>query len=90
MDNQNIEVNTLADVDLSDMKIPGAVVYFDTKDHPRTFVARIWEMTKGKPTNIIITRTTLEDIREEMRAAGFNGPMPRAECDDPVIVETWI
>ena len=86
----SIEVESMKDVDFSDMTAPGVVIYFDTADFPRTFVARLWEFAKGKPTNTIIIRNSLAEIKEDLTAAGFNLLAPRSEHDDPVIVETWL
>ena len=57
-------------------------------DFPDAFVARVWDGKGAKPTNVLMRRSTIQDIREDIRAAGFMTVFRRA--DDPHIVETWM
>ena len=83
-------VDSLTQVDFSEIQIPMAVIYEKPKDHPGEYVCRIWEGVGCHPTNTAITRSSLEGIQEDIKAAGFQTRFPRAEDDDPVIVETWM
>lgn len=83
-------VESMKLVDFSDMKLPMVVVYDHPADYPDAYVARIWEMKGNLPTNTLIKKETLHEIREDIRSVGFMHYIQRAEEDDPVIVEAWI
>ena len=83
-------VESLKEVDLSNLKIPMAVIYDAPKDFPDLILCRIWEGAGCHPTRIAMQKGTLEEMREAIMAAGFSIRFPRAEGDDPVIVETWM
>lgn len=83
-------VSSLMDLDLSDIKMPMAVVYDSPKDFHDMYLCRIWEGAGCHPTNAAIQRATLAEIREDILAAGFQMMIPRSEKDDPVILETWM
>lgn len=88
----NIIVDSMAHVYFSKLKFPTIVVYENPYDYPDDYVARVWETVwpKPKPMNIAITRNSLKEIREDIMAAGFGIRIPRADDDDPHIVETWM
>lgn len=85
-------VDSMIQVDFSEMKFPIITVYEKPLDYPDDYVARVWEIqgSRPKPTNIAITRNSIQEIREDIMAAGFGIRIPRAEDDDPHIVETWM
>ena len=83
-------VNSLKDVDLSRIKMPMAVIYDGPKDYPEMYLCRIWEGAGCHPTNTAMQKASLEEMREDIQAAGFLTRFPRAAGDDPVIVETWM
>ena len=84
-------VEHLGQVDYSEMMVPMAVIYKNTKDVPGEYVVRLWEGAKGKPTNIEVMTGTLNEARKAIAKSGrMDFCIPRAECDDPVIVETWM
>lgn len=83
-------VESLKEVDLSYLKIPMAVIYDSPKDFPDMILCRIWEGAGCHPTRIAMQKGSLEEMREAIMAAGFSIRFPRAEGDDPVIVETWM
>lgn len=60
-----------------------------TSDHPGMFLIRLW-LTLPKPvmTNCLIRANSLKEIRE-LLPDGLTR-LPRAENDDPNIIETWI
>lgn len=83
-------IESLKDVDLSDIKIPMAVIYDHPRDFPDMYLCRIWEGAGCHPTNIALQKSSPEKLREDILAAGFNVRFPREMGDDPVILETWI
>ena len=83
-------VNSFLEVDMSEMRVPGIVVYKNPEDFPGVFVARLFEMAAGNPTTILIKRDTLEKIRKDVDAAGFTTQLKRSENDAKSIVETWL
>lgn len=80
----------MAQVDLSGLKQPLVTIYESPADFPGVCVARIWEGPGPKPTDTVTVRNTLEELREDIMAAGFRVCFPRAAGDDPAIVETWM
>lgn len=76
--------------DFSRLQIPIAVIYDSPRDFPGMYLCRIREGAGCHPTDTCIGRASLEDTREDIRAAGFALRFPRAEGDDPVIVESWM
>lgn len=83
-------VDSLKDVDLSRIKMPMAVIYNGPKDFPEMYLCRIWEGAGGHPTSTAMQKFSLEEMREDIQAAGFLIRFPRAKGDDPVIIETWM
>lgn len=87
---ENKIVESLCQVDLSELAFPLATIYEKPLDFPDAFVARIWDGKGAKPTDTMIKRDSLQEIREDIVAAGFITSFIRAEDDDPCIVETWM
>ena len=83
-------MESLRQVDFSDLSFPAIVVYKNPKDYPDAYVARVWEGARNLPTNTLIKRETLQEIRKDIKAAGFTTRLTRTEGEDPVIVETWL
>lgn len=83
-------VESLLQVDFSGIQIPMAVIYDNPQDHPGMYVCRIWEGVGCHPTDTAIKKASLEELQEDIQAAGFTMRFPRAEDDDPVILETWM
>lgn len=83
-------VDSLTQVDFSGIQMPMAVIYEKPKDHPGMYVCRIWEGVGCHPTDTAIKKASLEELQEDIQAAGFTMRFPRAEDDDPVILETWM
>lgn len=81
---------SLRQVDFSGLEFPLITIYEKPLDFPDDFVARVWDGKGPKPTNTMIKRFTLQEIREDIRAAGFETKFIRADDDDPHIVETWM
>lgn len=90
---KTIVVPSIGNVDFSEMIMPMITVYDHPKDYPDTYVARIWEIGKaGKngPTNIAVTRSSLQELRDDIVKNGFVVGFARDVQDDFHIVESWI
>ena len=87
---ENKITESLCRVDFSELVFPLVTIYEKPLDFPDDFVARVWDGKGPKPTNIMIKKSTIQEIREDIRAAGFTERIVRAEDDDPHIVETWM
>ena len=83
-------MESMRQVDFSDLRFPLIAVYKKPKDYPDAYVARVWEGARNLPTNTLIKRETLQEIRNDIKAAGFTIRLEPAEGEDPVIVETWL
>lgn len=83
------EVRSFTEVDTSKLKQPIICVFNRPLDYPEKCIARIFEGTK--PTNTVITRETVEEIREDIKKA-FPSMLPFARCkeDHKSVVESWI
>lgn len=83
------EVKSFSEVDTSELKQPIICVYRRPEDYPDKCVARIFDGTK--PTNTVITRETVEEIREDITKS-FPDKIPFARCkeDHKSVVESWI
>ena len=83
------EVKSFADVDTSELKHPIICVFNRPDDYPDKCVARLFE--GAAPTNIIITRNTVEEIREDITKR-FPAMLPfgRNREDHKSVVESWI
>ncbi|WP_439891569.1 hypothetical protein ACS7SF_02715 [Ralstonia sp. 25C] len=63
-------------------------VYERPKEYPQGFLARRWIVTDiAMATETYYTAPTLSQVRECLPGGLFC--QPRAELDDPAIVETW-
>ena len=87
---RNKVADSMAQVDLSGLKQPLVTIYKSPADFQGVYGARIWEGTGPKPTDTVVIRDTLEELRKDIMAAGFTECFPRAAGDDPHIVETYI
>ena len=86
----NKRVESMSQVDFSDLKCHLITIYEKPLDFPNAFVARGWDGVWPRATNTIIMRFSLEECREDIQAAGFLVQFPRAEGDEPHVVETWM
>jgi len=81
-------VESLADIDLSDMKLPMFTLYDHPKDFPTKIVARLWEGTVSRPTNAALLFDTLEQAREMFE--GRYAWLERGPADDPCIIGVYL
>lgn len=86
---KTVLVPSVQNIDFSDMVLPGIVVYDHPEDFPDSYIARVWEFKTNRPTNVAISNTDLNAIRDQARLAGFT-PFPRHPEDDPCIMEVWL
>ena len=93
--NLNFEETVIADsflnVDASELLLPAVVIYKHPDDMPQyKYVCRLREIAKDLPTNIVITRNSLEECRNDiMSAFPYMTVFPRDKTDLPNVVETW-
>lgn len=80
----------MSQVDFSCLQMPMITIYEKPADFPNVFIARVWDGAGPKATNIITIRFSLQEIREDIQAAGLGVVFPRADGDEPHIVETWV
>lgn len=83
------EIRSFEEVDISELRQPIICVYRYPEDYRNKCVARIFDGVR--PTNIVITRNTVEQIREDIKKC-FPAMLPFARCkeDCKSIVESWI
>lgn len=82
----NKQVDTFYQVDFSDLNFPMIVVFFNPKDIPDKYVARVFDLDKATDTMTI--RDTLEGIRETIPNRFFR--IDRSPEDHPSVVEVWM
>lgn len=75
------------------MKIEVLAIYtvFDhPDDYPDVFIARKWLVFHGVavPTQEVVTGPTLQSVRDQIPAGLIC--FPRADEDEPTIVESWL
>lgn len=83
-------VESMREVDFSGMQMPVIVVYDSPRDFPGICMCRVWEGAVNRPTNVVMKKRSVKEMRSDIRAAGFTVRFPRVEGDDPVIVESWL
>lgn len=84
----DVIVNSLREVDFTGMKMPIITIYEKPIDYPDGYIARVFELEK--PTNTLIHKSSLEECRADIKAAGFKICVPRSENDVLSVVESWI
>lgn len=83
------EVKSFTEIDTSELKQPIICVFNKPDDYQDKYAARLFEGTA--PTNIIITRNTVEEIREDItRRFPAMLPFARSKEDHKSVVESWI
>jgi len=82
-----MQIANFAELDLSKIELPIITVYFNTKDFPGKYVARLFEAPL--PTKYHVVADSLEEVRKSIPYGRFSR-LDRSEVDDPVIVEIWI
>lgn len=72
--------------------LPIWTIYDHPKDHPDSFVARLWIVELDAKliiaTSDMFVASTLEELRS-LLPPGLNR-IPRYASDDPIIIEAWL
>ena len=87
-DNLDIAAGSIKEIDFSGLQFPYIVVYQNPDDYPEYYIGRVYDT--NKPTNVIITRNTLEELQEDISSYPGAFFIYRTEDDDSVIVGKWI
>lgn len=66
--------------------IPVIIVTANQDDHPRRYVARLWDMSVPTSTQYMVLEDTLEDLRKAIPAEMSRLPA----APDDSIVEAWL
>ena len=86
---QTIIAGSFLEVNVSDLQCPIVAVYVNPKDYPGYCVARIFDM--DKPTNVILVKDTLDEIRLDIRLAFPKMESFRRAWNDVLcIAESWM
>lgn len=80
--------DSIAEVDLRDLRMPIIVVYKHPEDYPDKYVARIFDITR--PTDTVIVKDSLQELQRDISKGTVKGFIVRDEKDDPCIVGSWI
>lgn len=76
-------VESIRQVDMSDLKVPIVVVYDQPVDYPSNFVARVFD--SYNPTNVVMLYTDLKKLTEDMYDAGLIFVPPVAEDPECIL-----
>lgn len=68
----NKMVESMTQVDLSEIKMPMAVIYDSPKDFPGMYLCRIWEGEGCHPTNTAMQKNSLDEIKRKWRISQWN------------------
>lgn len=81
---------SMAQVDTSGIRFPMVAIYEKPRDYPDAYVGRIWDAIGPEATTVIVKRTTLDELREDLRRSGYMTRIMRDEKDEPHVVESWM
>ena len=82
------EVDSLKNIDYSELIVPLVVLFDCPVDYPDDIVARVFNL--DNPTNMFVRYETIDDARKDAVEAGFSRLIPRDEKDPPYIIETYM
>lgn len=88
----SVQYEHVCEIDISDMKAPIGVVFYNTMDFPGKFVIRMMDMLGNggvAVTNAVVVKDTLQECRQELKLC-FAYSIQRNYQDDSCIVETWM
>lgn len=85
------EIGSFLQVDFSDIRLPGIVLYDHPKDMPDKYVARIWDFSIPDATDTYMAAERIETLHDAIKTA-LPGMlfMKRGEDDDPVIMGVYV
>ena len=81
-------VNSIQQIDLSDLKIPVAAVYNKPPDYPDKCVARIFDL--DKPTNAVVIKDELESLMNDIKDNTNLTFLQRGAEDVESLVGVWM
>ena len=81
-------VNSIQQIDLSDLKIPVAAVYNKPLDYPDKCVARIFDL--DKPTNAVVIKDELESLMNDIKDNTNLTFLQRGAEDVESLVGVWM
>lgn len=80
-------VSHFSEVDMSEMTYPLITIFFNPKDMPNKYIARLFDMQS--PTNIVVIGDSIDDIRKTIPKDRFI-LIPRKDNDHESVVEVWM
>lgn len=84
---KEIVLDSIVEADMSDLRLPVIAVYKHPDDYPDKYVARIFDT--DKPTNAIVLRDSLIEIKRDIEKTGMTFLMRGAE-DEPALVGAYV
>lgn len=84
----DIRVESIGQVDLSDLAVPVAAVHVNSIEYPEKVVARIFDI--DKPTNVVIVKNSLEEIQKDIQENTTMVFIPRGTEDVESLVGVWM
>lgn len=84
----DIRVESIGQVDLSDLAVPVAAVHVNCLEYPRKTIVRIFDM--DKPTNVVIVKDTLEEIQKDIQKNTTMVFIQRGADDVESLVGVWV
>ena len=81
-------VNSIQQIDLSDLKIPVAAVHNKPLDYPDKCVARIFDL--DKPTNTVVVKDDLESLMNDIKSNTNLTFLQRGAEDVESLVGVWM
>lgn len=81
-------VDSIKNVDLSDLKFPTIAIYEHPRDYPEYYVAIVFDM--DKPTDTIILKDTLAAVQEDIKNHTTMIFFSRGAEDDKCVVGVWM
>lgn len=86
--NVDVRVNSISEVDTSELKLPLIAVYAHPEDYPGNYVARVYDV--DVPTNTVIVKESLEEIEADIQENTGKVFLKRRKEDVPALVGVWV
>lgn len=86
--NDDVIVNSMQEVDFSELLIPMIAVYDNPKDYPGSYVARVYDI--DIPTNVVMVKSALQEIEEDIKTHIGKEFFRRGKEDDETLVGVWM
>lgn len=85
---RDVIVENIAQIDMSEMKIPSFAIYKNPTDYPGKSVARLFE--GSRPTNIVIVRKNVKELHTLFRYHTRLMFLPATPWDPQNLVGVWM